>query len=91
MCEHHGLVRMYLLRLLRIPNHRILPWRGGALSQTILGLSDDIGRGHENIRVNFKVKTDEKTIERLRALSKLSPIFNITGEGTNTDASIEKM
>ena len=56
-----------------------------------LGLSDDVRRGYENIRVKFKVKTDEKNIERLRALSKLSPVFDITSKGTNIDASIEKM
>jgi uncharacterized OsmC-like protein len=54
-----------------------------------LGLSDDVRRGYENIRVTFKVKTDAENIERLRALSKLSPVFDITSKGTNIDVSIE--
>jgi len=56
-----------------------------------LGLSDEVRRGYENIRVKFKVKTDAENIERLRALSKLSPVFDITSKGTNIDVSIEKM
>jgi hypothetical protein len=45
---------------------------------------------YENIRVNFKVKTDEKNIEKLKALSKLSPVFDVTSHGTNVDVRIER-
>ena len=55
-----------------------------------LGLSDEIRRGYEKIRVKFKVKTDAENIERLRALSKLSPVFDITSKGTKIDVSIER-
>ena len=55
-----------------------------------LGLSDEVRRGYENIRVKFKVKTDAENIERLRALSKLSPVFDITSKGTKIDVSIER-
>lgn len=55
-----------------------------------LGLSKDVRRGYENIRVNFKVKTDAENLKRLRALSKLSPVFDVTSNGTNIDVQIEE-
>jgi uncharacterized OsmC-like protein len=55
-----------------------------------LGLSDDVRRGYENIRVKFKVKTDEGNLKRLKALSKLSPVFDVTSNGTNIDVQIER-
>lgn len=55
-----------------------------------LGLSKDVRRGYENIRVNFKVKTDAENIEKLKALSKLSPVFDVTSNGTKVDINIER-
>ncbi|MGB6378445.1 MAG: OsmC family protein, partial [Syntrophobacteria bacterium] len=40
----------------------------------LLGLSDEVQRGYQQIRVNFKVKTDAENIEKLKAFSKLSPV-----------------
>lgn len=54
-----------------------------------LGISDEVRRGYQNIRVKFKVKTDAENIERLKALSKLSPVFDVTSNGTNVDVQIE--
>ena len=55
-----------------------------------LGLSDEVRRGYKNIRVNFKVKTDgEENLKRLRALSKLSAVYDVTSNGTNVDIQIE--
>jgi uncharacterized OsmC-like protein len=55
-----------------------------------LGLSDEVRKGYENIRVNFRVKTDEENLDRLKALSKLSPVYDVTRNGTNVDISIER-
>jgi uncharacterized OsmC-like protein len=55
-----------------------------------LGLTNEVRRGYENIRVNFKVKTDAENIEKLKALSKLSPVFDVTTKGTNVDVHIER-
>ncbi|GAB61262.1 MAG: OsmC family peroxiredoxin [Candidatus Jettenia sp.] len=55
-----------------------------------LGLSNEVRKGYENIRVNFKVKTDAENVERLKALSKLSPVFDVTSHGTNVTVQIEK-
>jgi uncharacterized OsmC-like protein len=55
-----------------------------------LGISDDVRRGYQNIRVNFRVKTEAENIEKLKALSKLSPVFDVTSHGTKVDVSIER-
>ncbi len=55
-----------------------------------LGLSDEVRRGYENVRVKFKVKTNAENIERLKALSKLSPVFDVTSNGTKVDVQIEE-
>jgi len=56
-----------------------------------LGLSRDVKRGYKNIRVKFRVKTAEENIEKLKALSKLSPVFNSVTEATRVDIDIERM
>jgi uncharacterized OsmC-like protein len=56
-----------------------------------MGLSDEVRRGYENIRVKFKVKTDAENLKRLVALSKLSPVYDVTSKGTNVDVQIERM
>lgn len=55
-----------------------------------LGLSNTVRSGFENIRVNFRVKTDADNIEKLKALSTLSPVFDMTSHGTNVQVNIEK-
>lgn len=56
-----------------------------------LGISDEVRRGYENVRVKFRVKTDDaENIERLKALSKLSPVYDVTSNGTNVDVQIER-
>jgi uncharacterized OsmC-like protein len=55
-----------------------------------LGLTNEVRKGYENIRVKFKVKTAEENIEKLKAFSKLSPVFDVTSNGTNVDVQIER-
>jgi uncharacterized OsmC-like protein len=55
-----------------------------------LGLSQDVRKGYRNIRINFKVKTDEENLEKLEALAKFSPVFDIVSNGTSVDIQIEK-
>lgn len=52
------------------------------------GISTDVRRGYENIRVQFKVKTEEENLEKLKALSTLSPVYDTVRNGTNVDLSI---
>jgi uncharacterized OsmC-like protein len=56
-----------------------------------LGISNEVRRGYRNIRANFKVKTDEDNLEKLKALSMYSPVFDVTSNGTNVDVRIERM
>ncbi len=58
--------------------------------QGFFGLSNEVRRGYQNIRVNFKVKTTEGNLERLKALSKLSPVFDVTSNGTKVTVNIER-
>ncbi|MCF6158858.1 MAG: OsmC family peroxiredoxin [wastewater metagenome] len=55
-----------------------------------LGLTNEVRNGYQNIRVNFKVKTDAENLERLKALSKLSPVFDVASHGTNIDITMER-
>jgi uncharacterized OsmC-like protein len=55
-----------------------------------LGLSKDVRKGYQNIRVKFRVKTDFDKLEKLKALSKLSPVFDVTSNGTQVDVDIER-
>lgn len=56
-----------------------------------LGISNDVPKGYQNIRVNFKVKTDEQNLDRLKALSKLSPVFDVVSKGTDVQVSVERI
>ncbi len=56
-----------------------------------LGVSNEVRRGFENIRVNFKVKTDAENIDKLKALSKMSPVLDVVSNGTRVDVVIERM
>lgn len=56
-----------------------------------LGISNDIRRGYQNIRVKFRVKTDAGNLARLKALTKLSPVFDVVTKGTSVDIAVERM
>jgi uncharacterized OsmC-like protein len=56
----------------------------------LLGLSDEVRRGYQQIRVNFKVKTDAENIEKLKAFSKLSPVVETISKGTQVNIQIER-
>jgi uncharacterized OsmC-like protein len=56
----------------------------------LFGLDPKVRSGFQNIRVNFKVDTDAANIEKLKALSKLSPVFDVTTHGTKVNVTIER-
>ena len=58
--------------------------------QGFFGLSDEVRKGYQSIRVKFKVKTDEENVDKLKALSQLSPVFDVVSNGTNVDVSIQR-
>ena len=51
---------------------------------------DEVRPGYEEIRVKFKVKTDAENVERLKALSRLSPVYDVVSKGTRVKVQIEK-
>jgi uncharacterized OsmC-like protein len=55
-----------------------------------LGLSQDVRKGYQNICIKFKVKTDEENMEKLEALAKFSPVFDVVSNGTAVNIQIEK-
>lgn len=54
-----------------------------------LGLSDQVRRGYQNIRVTFKVKADAPA-ETLQDLCKYSPVFDIVSNPVPVSIFIEK-
>ena len=55
----------------------------------MLGINDEVRKGYENIRVNFKIKSDTDDIEKLKELTTFSPILDVARNGTNVEVSIE--
>ncbi|MDH4101440.1 MAG: OsmC family protein [Nitrospirota bacterium] len=55
-----------------------------------LGLSNEVRSGYENIRIKYKVKTDNVNIEKLKELSSFSPVLDVVSNGTKVDISIER-
>jgi uncharacterized OsmC-like protein len=55
-----------------------------------LGLSTDVRKGYRDIRVKFKVKTDENNLERIRRLAEFSPVYDVVSNGTNVEVQIER-
>ena len=54
-----------------------------------LAISDQVRPGYEEIRVNFRVKTDIENVDRLKALTRLSPVYDVVSKGTNVKVQIE--
>jgi uncharacterized OsmC-like protein len=55
-----------------------------------LALSDKVRPGYEEIRVHFKVKTDIENVDRLKALTRLSPVYDVVSNGTRVKVQVEK-
>jgi len=58
--------------------------------QGFMDLSDEVRPGYEEIRVNFKVKTDIEDVERLKELIRFSPVYDVVSSGTRVKVQIEK-
>ena len=53
-------------------------------------ISDKVRPGYQEIRVNFKVKTDPENLETLKELVKLSPVLDVVSSGTRVNVQIER-
>jgi len=56
----------------------------------MLGISNEVRKGYENIKVRFKVKTDSDNIDKLQELTNFSPILDVARNGTNVEVNIEQ-
>lgn len=54
-----------------------------------LGLDPKVPKGYTNIRVTFKVKTDEDNLQKLKTLAAFSPVYNTLMHGTKVDIQVE--
>ena len=54
-----------------------------------LGLSEAVPKGYSNIRIRFKVKTDEDNTQTLKKLAQYSPVYNTIVNGAKVDIQIE--
>lgn len=54
-----------------------------------LGLDPSVPKGYTNIRLKFKVKTDEENLKRLKSLAEFSPVYNTITHGAKVDIEIE--
>jgi uncharacterized OsmC-like protein len=54
-----------------------------------LGLAENVPKGYTNIRMEFKVKTDEKDMEKLKSLAEFSPVYNSLVDGVAVDIQVE--
>ena len=54
-----------------------------------LGLDTKVPKGYTNIRVTFKVKTDEDNLQKLKKLAEFSPVYNTLIHGTKVDIQVE--
>jgi uncharacterized OsmC-like protein len=48
-----------------------------------------VPKGYTNIRVKFTVKSDERNMEKLKALAEFSPVYNSLTNGVKVDIQIE--
>ena len=56
----------------------------------LLGLSQDVRKGYQNIRVKFKIKTEEEDLEKVKLLTRFSPVFDVVSNGTSVDIQMER-
>jgi hypothetical protein len=55
-----------------------------------LAISDQVRPGYQEIRVNFKVKTDFENMETLKDLMRLSPVYDVVKSGPRVIVQVEK-
>ena len=55
-----------------------------------LDVSDSVRNGYTQIRVRFRIDTEEKNLQRLMDLCELSPIYDTILNGTDIDIQMER-
>jgi uncharacterized OsmC-like protein len=54
-----------------------------------MGLSDEVRKGYQKIRVKFRVKSDAP-VEKIRELCRFSPVFDVVSNGPDVGIEVEK-
>ena len=54
------------------------------------GISDEVRPGYEEIRVNFKVHSDLEDLEKVKELTRLSPVYDVVSNGTRVLVNVQK-
>jgi hypothetical protein len=55
-----------------------------------LAISDQVRPGYQEIRVNFKVKTDLENTETLKDLMRLSPVYDVVKNRPRVIVQVER-
>lgn len=58
--------------------------------QGFLGVTKGVRNGYKHIRVCFRIDTDEENLDELKALSKLSPVYDTLLNGTEINIRLER-
>lgn len=53
-----------------------------------LGLAEDVPKGYQQIRVNFKVKSRNADADKLKSLAQFSPVYNTLLNGVKVDLQV---
>jgi uncharacterized OsmC-like protein len=56
-----------------------------------LGLDESVPKGFTDIRVKFRVRSDIQNMERLKKLTRFSPVFNTITQGANVNIEVTPM
>lgn len=56
-----------------------------------LGLDSSVPKGYTNIRMTYRVKTDDENRKKLRSLADFSPVYNTISNGAAVDVEILPM
>jgi uncharacterized OsmC-like protein len=56
-----------------------------------LGLNESVPKGFTEIRVKFRVKSDIESMDRLKRLTRFSPVFNTITQGADVNIEITPM
>ena len=56
-----------------------------------LGLDESVPKGFTDIRVKFRVRSDIQNMERLKKLTRFSPVFNTITQGANVNIEVTSM
>jgi uncharacterized OsmC-like protein len=55
-----------------------------------MGLSNEVRKGYDKIRLNFRIKSDAENVDDLKSFASFSPVFDVVSHGTNVEININE-